>query len=433
MLRLIAVVLSLLACSLAAAETLTLEEAIGRALADNPDARIATARINAAEAVLAQARAAFQPQVRVQTGYVVTNQPASVFGMALNQRSFGPGLDFNDVPVADNWSAGAAVTLPIYAGGRNVAGRDAAQAALQAAQQGAGATREMLAFEVTRIFLLSQKTRALTEAARASVVAFESSLHLSEKREEAGTALKTDALDMELRLSQAREDLARAVNAEALTRRALANLLGVEEGSVTAASSPPRLAVPPAGASPQRVEVLAAQSLARAAEARVRATAAGRKPELSAFGSAEHDRGGKFDGQGTSFSAGLVARWELWDGGLTRGRVRQAEAEAEAAEEAVRRQRLAVSLEVRQARLALEEAQERLRVSGKSVQLAQESEKLTRERFEGGLALAAQLIDAETALTAARVRRAEAESDRWTAVAALRRALGLPMIEPSTK
>ena len=65
--------------------------------------------------------------------------------------------------------------------------------------------------------------------------------------------------------------------------------------------------------------------------------------------------------------------------------------------------------------------------------LASESEKLTRERFEGGLALAAQLIDAETALTAARVRRAEAESDRWTAVAALRRALGLPMIEPSTK
>jgi outer membrane protein TolC len=67
------------------------------------------------------------------------------------------------------------------------------------------------------------------------------------------------------------------------------------------------------------------------------------------------------------------------------------------------------------------------------VHLAEESVKLTRERFESGLALAAQLIDAETALTAARVRRAEAETDRRVAVAALRRALGMNMIPTSSK
>jgi outer membrane protein TolC len=49
--------------------------------------------------------------------------------------------------------------------------------------------------------------------------------------------------------------------------------------------------------------------------------------------------------------------------------------------------------------------------------------------------LATQLIDAETALTAARVRRAEAEADERIAVAALRKALGLPQIEsqPNTQ
>ena len=433
MLRLIAAAISLAACSPAAAETLTLEEAIGRALADNPGARIAMARVAAAEAVLAQARAAFQPQVRVQTGLVVTNQPVSVFGMALSQRSFGPGLHFNDVPVADNWSAGAAFMLPLYAGGRNAAGRNAARAALDGAQQSADATRQMLAFEVTRAFLLVQKSRALAEAARASAAAFESNLQLSQKRQEAGTTLKTDALDMELRLSQAREELARALNAEALTRQALASLLGLETGSVTAASASPKLAMPVEGSSPQRPEILAAESLARSAEARVRAAEAGRLPEINAFGGVEHNRGGKFDGQGTSFTTGVMVRWELWDGGLTRGRARQAEAEANAASEDVRRQRLAVSLEVSQARLALAESEERLRVSGKSVQLAEASKKLTLDRFESGLALAAHLIDAETALTAARVRRAEAESDRWIAMAALRRALGLPMIEPSSR
>jgi outer membrane protein TolC len=42
--------------------------------------------------------------------------------------------------------------------------------------------------------------------------------------------------------------------------------------------------------------------------------------------------------------------------------------------------------------------------------------------------LSTQLINAETALTAARVRRAEAGADRRIAAAALRQALGLPQI-----
>ena len=99
----------------------------------------------------------------------------------------------------------------------------------------------------------------------------------------------------------------------------------------------------------------------------------------------------------------------------------------------MRRQRLAVSLEVQQARTALREAESRLEASAKSVELAEESVKITRERFGNGLALATQLIDTETALTASRVRRTGAENDRRAAIAALRRALGLPMISLTNK
>jgi outer membrane protein TolC len=60
--------------------------------------------------------------------------------------------------------------------------------------------------------------------------------------------------------------------------------------------------------------------------------------------------------------------------------------------------------------------------------LAEESVKLWRERFTGGQALAGQLMDAETALTGARVRRVEAEADRRMAVAGLRCALGMPVL-----
>lgn len=433
MLRLILIGTFAAGSALHGAETLSLSQAISRALADSPDARIAASRIEGSQAMLMQARAAFQPQVRVQSGYLRTNQPVSVFGMALNQRRFSPGLNFNDVPDADNWMSGATLTLPLYAGGRNIAGRDAALAALNASQHGAAAVRQVLAFEVTRTFLMIHKTRALIEAAQAATGSFESNLKLSEKRIEVGTALKTDALDLELRLAEAREDLARTKNANTLTRQSLAMLLGIESGEVDASASLPQLQAPPSSQIASRPEVLAAEGIAQASAARIRQASAGWKPSVNAFGSAEHNRGGKFDGQGTNYTVGIMAQWDVWDGNLTRGRVNEAEAELQAAQEGVRRQRLAVTLEVQQARAALREADERLAVSAKSVQLAEESVKLTRERFETGLALAAQLIDAETALTAARVRRVEADTDRRVAIAALRRALGMTMIPTASK
>jgi outer membrane protein TolC len=45
-----------------------------------------------------------------------------------------------------------------------------------------------------------------------------------------------------------------------------------------------------------------------------------------------------------------------------------------------------------------------------------------------GAALATQLIDAENALVDARVRRAEAQADERIALAALRKAVGLPQL-----
>jgi len=90
--------------------------------------------------------------------------------------------------------------------------------------------------------------------------------------------------------------------------------------------------------------------------------------------------------------------------------------------------RLAIDLEVQQARLNVQTARSRVEVSSKAVELASESAQLTRYRFEQGLALPTQLIDSETALTAARVRQAQARADHLIAIAAVRKALGLPQL-----
>ena len=409
-------------------EPWTLERAIHHALTNSPDARIAVQRIVAAQAGIEQANAAFLPKLQFNASYLRTDNPMLVFGAALNQRAFSFGMNFNDVPDADNLNLNGLVTMPVYAGGRIRAGRKAAQANSEATRQMADAVRNSLAYEVARTFYSAHKTREFIRATEAAVQGFESNLAVARKRFEAGTALRQDVLDVEVRLAQAREDRVRARNANALALRALRNLLGIEEPALEIGDAAPAVAAPDSGEPRHRPEFLAALWRTQAAEAQLRQARSGFLPQLSAFGRYDYDEGWKFDGSGDSYSAGVHLQWDVWDGDLTRARVKEARAALDEAREEERKVRLAIGLEVEQAQLNLQESSERLAVSAQSVDQAAESVQLTRARFEQGLALATQAIDAETALTAARVRRAEAESDRQIALAALRKALGLPQL-----
>ena len=388
----------------------TLERALEQALAGNPDARLARQRIAAAQAGLEQADSAFWPRLQFQSSYSRTDNPMMVFGSILNQRAYSSSLNFNDVPDMDNLNTRGLVTVPLYAGGRNKAGREAAKANTEAARQDSEAVRNALGFEVSRAFYTVLKTRQFIRAADAAVNSFESSLSIAKKRLEGGTLLKTDVLDLEVRLAQAREDLVRARNANVLAVRALRNLLGIEDGDFVVADSAPTVTAPDSGDFSRRAELAAARQRERAAQEQVSGAKGGYLPRVNAFGSLDYDYGWKFESGGGSYTAGALLQWDLWDGKLTRAKVREANANLESAREEQRKLRLALDLEVEQARLNLKAANERLSVTDQVVAQAAESAGLTRARFEQGAALSSQLIDSQTALVAAQVRRAESEA-----------------------
>jgi len=418
-----------------AGEPWTLERALQQALTANPDARLAQQRIVAAQAGLDQANAAFWPRVQFQSSYTGSDNPMQVFGSILNQRAYNYNSppDFNDLPTVDNLNTRGLVTVPLYAGGKNVAARKAAVANTEAARQDNAAVRNALGFEVSRAFHTVLKTRQFVRAAEAAVSSLESSLGVARKRLDGGTLLKSGVLDIEVRLSQAREDLVRARNANALAMRALRNLLGVEQGDFEITDTAPAVTAPDSGDFSGRAELAAARHRERAAQEQTRAARGGYLPRLSAFGSLDYDYGWNYDHGGGSWTAGALLQWDLWDGKLTRAKVREANANLESAREEQRKLRLALDLEVEQARLDLKAADERLGVTEQAIAQATESARLTRARFEQELALPKDLIDAETALVAARVRRAEAEADRQIAIAALRKGLGLPQLESQTE
>lgn len=411
------------------AEPWTLERALEQALAQNPDARLARHRIAAARAGLEQANAAFWPRLQFQSSYTRSDNPMLVFGNILNQRAYSTALDFNDVPDTDNLNTRGFVTVPLYAGGKNKAGRQAAKANAEAAKQDNEAVRNALAFEVARAFHTALKTREFIAAAEAAVNAYSTNVVIAQKRFSGGTLLKTDVLDLEVRLAQAREDLVRARNARELATRSLRNLIGIEVGDFEVAEQAPAVAAPETSDFSSRAELTAARQRERAAEEQLRGARGGYLPRLNAFGSVDYDYGWKFDNGGASYTAGGMLQWDIWDGNLTRAKVHEAQANLDSAQEEQRKLRLALDLELAQARLDLKSAGERLVVTQEAVGQAAESERLTRARFEEGTALSTQLMDAETALVGARVRRAEAEADRRIAIAALRKAMGLAQLD----
>ena len=412
-----------------ASEPWTLARALEEAYKSNPDARLARQRVVAAQAGLEQANAAAGPRLQFQSSYTRTDNPMMVFGSILNQRAYQSSLDFNDVPDVDDLNVKGLATMPLYAGGRISANRHAARASAEASTEESQAVRNALAFEVARAFHTVQKTRSFVRAAEAAVNSLEQNLGIARKRLGAGTSLRAEVLDFEVRLAEAREDLVRARNAQTLAVRVLRNLLGVEEGEFTVSSEVPEVARPAKQDFSGRPEVAAARLREQAAAHQLRAAKGGRLPTVSAFGSLDYDYGWKYDSDGTSYTVGALLQWDIWDGNSTRARTREAQASLESAREEQRKLRFSLDLEAEEARLALESAEQRLEASGQAVAQAEESVSLNRSRFEQGVALGGQLIDAEAALVAARVRRAEAETDQRIAVAALRKAYGFPQLD----
>lgn len=429
--KVVSILAGVLACAFVAraSDIWTLERSLDYAVTHNPDARIARQRIAAAQAGLEQAEAAFWPKLQIQSSYTRTDNPALAFGNVLNQRSYRPSLDLDNVPGVDNLNARGVITVPLYAGGQNAAGRQSAQANSDAARHESAAVRNALGFAVSRAFHTVRKTRQFIRAADAAVISLETNLTIAGRRLDAGTLLKSEVLDVEVRLAQTREDSVRARNGHDLAVRALCNLLGVEDGAIAVDDTAPVVSVPQSGDFSHRAELAAASDRERAAKAQLRGARGGYQPQISAFGSLDHNHGWVTGGHGDSYSTGVMMQWDLWDGFATRAKVREAGANLESSREEHRKLRLALALEVERAQLALKAAGERLVVSNKSVEHAAQSASLTRHRFEQGLALSSQLIDSETALLTTRVRRAEAEFDQHIAVAALRKALALPQLD----
>ena len=415
-----------------AARAASLDEAVQAALANSPTLHAAEARIGSARAMLRQAQSYYLPSVGLSATYAASDNPIQSFMMQLNQRQLNmmdPAFNPNEPDDTDNLRLSLGAQWRVFDRQRD-AGRNMARFGAEASAEMFAAARNQLVHEITRGFFGVLQARAFAAVQAESVKSIEESLRIARERFEAGSAVRTDVLNLETQLAQANEDLIRARNGLQLAVAALNAGIGAELVSADSIQSPGTAALeapPPQCTNPEayedRPELRAARLMRRVKEMDVRKARGGYAPTASAFASYDLDSDVSSDFEG-SYVAGVMVEINLFDGARTRAAVQAAQAELDAARADEEQARLNLRLDLQQAFLGAQEAWERLNVVRKSLETAREAQRIVQEQYQQGAADIALLLQTQVGVTAMQTRSVAAQYDYLTALSNLKRAKG---------
>lgn len=409
-------------------QRLTVEEAVRAAVESNPGMRTSRLRERMAEAGTRAATSSLLPRVRVTSGWQRTSDPVGVFGTKLRQGRFGPAdlaVDaLNDPSPVSDWSTAAEAEWSVLDPSR-WAERSAARSRAAAARWQAERTREATAFRARALYWEAVRTGAELEAARTALEAARSNVDLFRRRHEEGLLTDAHVLRAEAEMEAAR---ARRVDARRRTREARETLglfLGWSPDSVPVPAdslTAPETPAESRGFAPEaRADLRAMEAAVRAADSNEEAAWRRYLPALDAFGRwSLHDADAPFGADGEDWSAGVQLRWTLFAGLGREAARRQADLAAQEARLEYTAAVREATAEARQARRAVEAARQRVEATRAARRAAERGRDLTRRRFEEGLAIAADLLQAESRVAEMRSRAIEALAAYRVAAARLR-------------
>jgi len=413
-------------------QAVTLEACIHEALRRNPDANAAASRVDAARAMIAEAGSAYFPQLSVTGGYALTNNPTQAFMMQLNQRKLditAPGFDPNNPDRTDNTRLSAELKYRVYDfGQRRILFESAALGADAAALQLA-AVRNELIYQITHGYFVVLQAQDYVDVQQEAVRSLEESLQVAQGKYKAGTAIKTDVLNLEVNLVQAREDLIRARNSVDLAIVALNTGIGYDFVTRENLPAPAQnVAAAPIleqdlDAIENRPELQAVRKMAQIKKGGYLQAKRQNLPVLNAYGSYDLDSGNLETYEG-SYTVGIRAEWDIFTGFRNSGATRKAEAEWQAARREEEGVRNAIKQDLQNAQIKASESWQRLETIRKSVESAAESLRITQVRYREGVAGITDLLTAQLGLTAMRSRSVAALYDHAVAVSNLKRARG---------
>lgn len=433
----------------AAAVSLSVDEAIERALANSHRLEELDAREGAAAAVIDQRHAVQLPRLNAQGGYTRTNH-VEQFGILLPNNQLR--IIYPDIP--DNVRSRLDAQYPLYTGGRLQALERAARTDASAATFDTQALRTDLKADVARTYwMLVSQTESLRVIDR-SIEQVAEHLRDARNRLDAGLVPPNEVLSVEAQ--QARQQMLRVQmnGTRESTEAALARLVGLPPGTTitTTALVAPEPAVGSASsdgaASPSadaaavpvfetllatardsRSDRRALAERVAAAGIRMLAADAGHKPTVAVVGGFDYarpnprifPRAGQWQ---TSWDATINVDWPVFDGGRVNAELAEATAAQRAAQARLDEFDSLLGLEIRQRLSEWTSSRAAVTAADVAIRAATEAHRVLGDRFKAGVATSTDVLDAEVAILQAQLDRTQALAATRMAEAGLARATG---------
>jgi outer membrane protein TolC len=406
-----------------AEEPLSLDDAIKVALQNNPRISAAESRVGQSEARIGTAKA--QRGFRLNLVSNATQQGPEV--------SFsGGGLFPGEVTVTPSFRYQHSLELQrnVYDGGRRSAQQRIAEIGLDVARHGLEQTKDDVVMDAKIAYFEVLRARRLRDVGKETLTAEEEHLRVTRARFQAGVAAKFDVLRSEAEVEDTRktliDDEAFVELAEAQFNTVLGRPLTTPVNVTSIEESPSvnvTLAQAVETAYKHRPELLALSKQVGIAQQEIRAARSGWKPNLDFFSNYNRLKATAFS-QDYSFALTAVVSIPLFDSGLARSQVTEAQLglkETERTNESIRQR---VELEIKQAYLNLVRARQSRVTAEKQFTSASESLRVAQVRYNAGVGTNLEVTDARVAWTRSQWNQVNALFDFLVALAQLERAMG---------
>lgn len=401
--------------------SLTLEEAIWRALEHDPAAVAAEGAISSASADLLEARGAWLPSLSINSSY--SNSSNQRFDQASGRL------------VSESYTAQASAGYDLFDGGRRYFQGRSVGARVKSADAAYRAQRFQTILKTTEAFYGTVAASELLRVANQRLERARQQLDFARTRLEVGTATRSDVLRAELEVGNAELALVDAESALRSTELRLGRLVGLERGAKPASAELPGRAPD----LPARDEIVQ-RAISRSPDVlSTRASLDERKasrwvlrtvylPTLRLSGGYDWFSY-QFPPDQRSWSLRLTASLPLFNGfqreaASSRAAVAERSAEARA-RDAVLGARVAAEDAVQE----IDSAERRVQIAERAVELAHEDLRVQEERYRIGNATIVELQTSQLALVDAEAAHVRARHALGVAVARLEAVLGEKLVE----
>jgi outer membrane protein len=423
-----------------AVQPLRLTDCISQALGQNPSLKMSQAKVEAAEARSSEATTSLLPQLKL-TGRAVELSAIDPFGINIQT----PVFSYSNIlfpSITENYSLRLTLQQPLFTGLKLLKNREIAEL-------NAGATREELTKDQSEMVLnVTIAYWNLFRAQQVEGVIRQSVEQMSEHLKDVtnfakqGMATDADVMKVQVQSSDVKVKHIEARNAIRIASMALNSILGNSLDTQVIPSDTPAIfqgiEVPilhedlqtlKEHARNHRPELKSMQLRRDMNDAGVTVAKSGWYPQIFLVADYDYARPNqriippkdRWDG---TWDVGVTLQWNIWDWFATHYQTVQAQAALRQTEAGMTQLNDAVILDVAQQYYNAQTAKEKVDVAYDGMLQAQESYRMTTEKFKNGVASNTDMLDAENALLQAKLTHTQSVVDCTLALARLKRAIG---------